>query len=271
MPGCDSLRISSLASMSKPRVICLLLWSDFALIKSRSFDSDRRLGPLAQTLRLMSQRDIDEILLIDVGAARARRRIDVSICTEAADLCTVPLTVGGGISDVETARACLREGADRVMVTSLLARSPDTVREIASTLGSSNLVVGVDYRTTERGAECYVDAGRKSVGRSVEKLVEEAERIGAGEILLQSIDRDGQMSGLDIDLGTRVATLASCPIVLAGGVGTPRDVGDALASRRVAAIATGSMYHFTHFTPDVVRQELASRGIPTRATLGGGE
>ncbi len=255
--------------MNKPRVICLLLWREFALVKSRAFSSDRRLGPLAQTLRLMSRRDVDEILLIDVGAARTGRSIDVSVCAEAADQCTVPLTVGGGIFDVETARACLREGADRVMVTSLLARSPETVRNIASTLGSSNLVVGIDYRTTDAGTECFTDSGRTSLRRPLERVVEEAERAGAGEIVLQSIDRDGRMNGLDVDLGTRVASYADCPVVLAGGAGSPAHVGEALESRTLAAVAIGSMFHFTQFTPDIVRQELSSRGIPTRATLVG--
>lgn len=252
----------------KPRVICVLLWDARSLIKTRCFSEDRRLGPLAQALGVMSARDVDEILLLDVGASRSGREFDLELCAEAASMCSVPLTVGGGIRDLSTAKLCLGHGADRVALTSAALKKPWLINEMAENLGSSNLVVGIDYRG-EHGAEwCYADSGRTRGEIPLRAWVREVSERGAGEVVLHSIERDGTLGGMDVALGEEIAGSCNRPVVLVGGLGSASDASEALRSRRIAGVGVGAAFHFTELTPNVIREQMRRDGLPTRRTAG---
>ena len=250
--------------MLKTRVIPTLLYSDAGLVKGQQFDSWRPIGAAMQAIKVYEMRGVDELIFVDIRATIEGRAPDYQLIDELADECFMPLTVGGGVRTIEQVGKLLRVGADKVCVGSAMLESPTIVDEIASRYGSQCAVVSIDVKRTSDGCRVMARSGTVATDREPVELAVEAARRGAGEILLQSVDRDGTMTGYDVALVRAVTDAVSIPVIASGGAGSYAHMAEVLLEGKAAAVAAAAMYHFTQHTPLEAKRHLASRGIPVR-------
>ena len=251
--------------MLKVRVMPTLLQKDFGLVKGVGFDSWRRVGTAMQAVRVYNLRQVDELVLLDIGATPSGDGPDLDLVDQLADECFVPLTVGGGVRSVDDVRDLLMAGADKVSVCTAAVERPSLVAEIAERFGSQCIVVAIDARRGADGQhEVLTRAGTATTGLDPVTWAQKAETLGAGEILLTSVDRDGTMAGYDLDLVAAVSDAVGIPVIASGGAGTASHMADVLRHTRAAAVAAASAFHFTELTPLDVKRHLAAEGFPVR-------
>jgi cyclase len=248
----------------KKRVIPTLLYKDVGLVKGVGFDSWRRIGDARQSISLYNMREVDELIVLDITASRMGRSPDLALIDELADECFMPLTVGGGVRQVNDVRALLSVGADKVSINTGVIESPDLIRKAADEFGSQCIVVSIDWRSKNGGsAEVYSHAGSRPTGLDVVEWAVKAEQLGAGELLVTSIERDGTMSGYDLETIARICAAVSIPVIASGGAGQYRDLLDAHLAG-AAAMAAASIFQFTEMTPGEAKNYLRARQVPVR-------
>ena len=251
--------------MLKVRVIPTLLWKQFGLVKGVGFDSWRRVGPVLPAIKVYNQREVDELVLVDILAHKSDDDPDFESIEEFGQDCFVPLTVGGGITRIDQVQRLLRAGADKVSVNSAAYVRPQLVTEIAKRHGAQCVVASIDVRVELDGRwQCFSHAGTMATGREVCVWAREMEDCGAGEILITSIERDGTMQGYDLALIEAVASAVKIPVIAAGGAGTYQHMVDAVTRAGASAVAAASMFHFTEQTPAGAKAALAAAGVPVR-------
>jgi len=251
--------------MLKIRIIPTLLYKNFGLVKGVGFDSWRRVGSALQSIMVYSLREVDELIFLDIAATGEGREPDYALVDDLADDCFMPLTVGGGIRSVEDVRRLLMVGADKVAINTALLARPELISEVANRFGSQCVVASIDYKANSQGKyEVYGHSGTRATGLDAVALARQVEERGAGEILLTSIERDGTMSGYDIDCLRQVCAAVRIPVIAAGGAGTPAHVLEAITAGHASAIAAASMFHFSEVTPRQVKQHLRDQGVPVR-------
>lgn len=252
--------------MLKARVIPTLLWKNFGLVKGVGFDSWRRVGSVLPAIKVYNQRDVDELILVDIIAHRSPVDPDYESAEEFGSECFVPLTIGGGIRSPQQVGDLLRHGADKVCVNTAAYDNPSLISEIERLYGAQCVVASVDVRKSENGPRwmCFSEAGTKSTGRDVVSWVKELEARGAGEILITSIERDGTMQGYDLDLVSAVSAAVSIPVIASGGAGCYQHMVDAVKHAGASAVAAASMFHFTEQTPAEAKRAMSQAGIPVR-------
>ncbi len=251
--------------MLKVRVIPTLLYRDVGLVKGVQFDSRRAVGGVMQAVKVYNLRDVDELVFLDVTATIQSREPDYDLVDEIADECFMPLTVGGGVRTLEHVRRLLRVGADKVALCTAAVETPDLVREASARFGAQCVVVAIDTRTDETGTWAWTRSGTQATGLDPVALARQMEELGAGEILLTSIDRDGTMSGYDLDTVRRVADAVGIPVIASGGAGSYADLAAAVLEADAAAVAAASVFHFTEQTPLEAKAYLRAHGVPVRA------
>lgn len=250
--------------MLKVRVIPTLLWKNFGLVKGVGFDSWRRVGPVLPAVRVYNQREVDELILVDITLHDSGEDPDYESLTDFGQDCFVPLTVGGGVANIEQVRRLLRAGADKVAVNTAAYRTPALVNEIAARFGVQCVIASIDVRAEAEGWRCYSNAGSAPTGRDVVDWARELEDRGAGEILLTSIDRDGSMQGYDLPLIEAVTSAVKIPVIASGGAGNYQDMVAAVQQAGASAVAAASIFHFTEQTPAGAKAALAEAGIAIR-------
>jgi cyclase len=250
--------------MLKVRLIPTLLWKQFGLVKGVSFDSWRRVGPVLPAVRVYNQREVDELILVDIVAHLLKDDPDFESVDEFGRDCFVPLTVGGGITRIDQVQRLLRAGADKVSVNSAAYVRPQLVSEIAKRYGSQCVVASIDVKRHKGGWICFSHAGKEATGREVLAWARELEDRGAGEILITSIDCDGTMKGYDLPLIESVVGAVKIPVIASGGAGNYQHMIDAVKQAGASAVAAASIFHFTEQTPAEAKIALASAGIPVR-------
>jgi imidazole glycerol-phosphate synthase subunit HisF len=249
----------------KARVIPTLLYKDFGLVKGVGFDSWRHVGSAMQAIKVYNMRDVDELILVDITATDDGRPPDFATVDELADECFMPMAVGGGVQTLDDARQLLQVGADKVTVGTAAVETPEIVRQIAERFGAQCVVVSIDVKLHDDGSrEVYAHGGTHPTGKEPVGFAQEVAALGAGEILLQSIDRDGTMEGYDIDLIRRVAGAVTIPVIASGGAGSYDHMAEAMLEGGASAVAAASIFHFTQQTPLEAKQHLAQQGIPVR-------
>jgi cyclase len=217
-------------------------------------------------MRLYELRDVDELVLLDIGASSGAIYAppDTEYIRRISDAAFYPLTIGGGIASLETAREVLAAGADKVSIGTAAAQRPSVVREIADAVGSQSVVVSVDVKRDKRGTyKVYARGGKQKTKWNLLKYVETVIEYGAGEILLQAIDREGTFTGYDLDLIRAVSDISTVPIIASGGAYVPDDLIDAIAAG-ADAVAGGAIFQFTNNTPRTLAAALVREGIPVR-------
>jgi imidazole glycerol-phosphate synthase subunit HisF len=249
----------------KIRVIPTLLWKNVGLVKGVSFNSTRRIGSVLPAIKVYNNREVDELILMDISASEEMRDPDYESISEFSAECFVPLTVGGGISNLEQIKQLLRAGADKICINTAAFTQPELIQEASSHFGSQCIVVSIDARCNDEGLyECFSHSGTKRTGKEPGEWAQEMERLGAGEILITSIERDGSMDGYDLRLIQRIVDCVNIPVIAAGGAGNYQHFQEAIQVSGAAAVAAASMFHFTEQTPKEAKKYLGDLGIPVR-------
>lgn len=251
--------------MLKTRVMPTLLYRDVELVKGVAFDSWRRIGAAMQAIKVYNMREVDELVFLDITATCSGRGPDFELIDDLADECFMPLTVGGGVRVIDDVRRLLKVGADKVALNTAAFTDPDLVREIATRFGSQCVVVSIDARRHPNGRyELYTHSATVATGCDPVAFAERVEALGAGEILLTSIDRDGTMTGYDVELTRRVSETVSIPVIASGGAGSYEHMARVLSEGKASAVAAASIFHFTHLTPLEAKRYLREKGFHVR-------
>jgi cyclase len=249
----------------KIRVMPTLLFKDVGLVKGVGFDSWRRVGTAMQSVKVYNMREVDELVFLDITATKDGREPDFATVDDLADECFMPLTVGGGVRSVEDVRRLLQVGADKVALNTAAIESPDLVRQIAGRFGSQCVVVSIDARREANGSHLvYTHAGTRPTGRDPVEVAKQLAGLGAGEILLTSIERDGTMQGYDVELTAKVSEAVSIPVIASGGAGSYAHMVEVLKEGHASAVAAASIFHFTEQTPLEAKRYLRQHGLNVR-------
>lgn len=251
--------------MLKTRVIPTLLHRDVTLVKGVRFDGRRVVGSPMQAVEVYNLRNVDELCFFDITASRDGRGPDFSLIDEIADRCFMPLTVGGGVRDLDDVRDLLTVGADKVAINTAAIDDPELVRAASDRFGAQCIVAVVDTRADAHGrVTVWARNATVDTGSDPARWAKELEALGAGEILLQSADHDGVMQGYDLDTIRAVSDAVSVPVIASGGAGEPAHLHAALVEGRASAVAAASMFHFTEQTPMEAKHHLARHGHRVR-------
>jgi imidazole glycerol-phosphate synthase subunit HisF len=225
----------------------------------------RNVGDPVQLAIRYNEQGADEMVFFDITASAHGRATMIDVIERAADQCFMPLTVGGGVRSVEDMHAMLRAGADKTSINSSALAHPDLIRQGAEKFGSQCIVVSIDARKVapERW-EVFSHGGRKPAGREAVAWAREAVALGAGEIVLNSIDADGTKAGFDLEITRRISESVSVPVVASGGAGSLEHMAEVLLAGKADAVLAASIFHFGEHTVGDVKKYLASRNIPVR-------
>lgn len=249
--------------MLKRRIIPIELLSGGRLIKTRVFSDSRDVGDPVKSSKVYSDQDADELVLLNVD--RGNRTVSdlAAILSRIAEHCFVPLTAGGGISCTDDAASLFSAGADKVVLNSIAYRNPSVVTDISSRYGQQAVVASVDVRHENGNYTLYSDCGRCRETSGLEEHITSVIAAGAGEILVQSIDHDGKMTGYDLELMRRVLAVSSVPVIAAAGAGNFSHLKDVL-ELGVAAAACGSLFNFGDNNPLRAKAFLKNYSIPLK-------
>ena len=225
-------------------------------------------GDPVEQARRYDREGADELVFLDITASSESREIVHQMVRRVADSVFIPFTVGGGIRTVEDMRAMLASGADKISINTAAINDPSAISEGARAFGSQAIVVAIDARRRFEAAistwEVYSHGGRTATGLDAVEWARQAERLGAGEILLTSMDRDGTRDGYDIDLTGAISEAVSVPVIASGGAGTLEHLYQALNDGKASAVLAASIFHFGEFTIGQAKEYLRSRGLPIR-------
>ncbi|MEX0599006.1 MAG: imidazole glycerol phosphate synthase subunit HisF [Rhodothermales bacterium] len=222
-------------------------------------------GDPVEQARFYDKSGADELVFLDITATHEDRGIMHDVVRRTADQVFIPLTVGGGLRTVDDMRAMLQAGADKVAVNSAAIRDPELITRGAEAFGSQCIVVAIDAKQTEPGSwEVFTHGGRKPVGLDAVEWAVEAERRGAGELLVTSMDRDGTKDGYDVRLLDAITSRVSIPVIASGGAGALQHLRDALHDGHADAVLAASIFHFREFSVLDAKQFLADAGVTVR-------
>ncbi len=219
--------------------------------------------PIELSLRYDAE-GADELVFLDITASSDRRATMVDVVARAADQLFIPLTVGGGVRTLDDAKALLRAGADKVAVNTAAIARPQLIAEIADQLGSQCVVVAVDAKRQGGGWEVYTHGGRMATGIDVLQWVDRVVQLGAGELLVTSMDRDGTKDGFDLELTGEIASRVPVPVIASGGVGTLEHFAEGTLKGGADGLLAASVFHRRELSIDSVKEYLLSRGINVR-------
>lgn len=255
--------------MLKIRVIPTLLWKHFGLVKGVSFDSWRRVGPVLPAVKVYNQREVDELILLDITLNSSNDDPDFESIQDFSRDCFVPLCVGGGIKKISQVQKLLRSGADKVSINTAAYDDPNIISEIAKVFGTQCVISSIDVRKIDKNNwVCFSHSGAHCESKKVVAWARELEDRGAGEILITSIDRDGTMTGYDLALVEAICSTVKIPVIASGGAGNYKDMVDVINKSGASAVAAASMFHFTEQTPSEAKLALKKAGIPVREKFG---
>ena len=221
-------------------------------------------GDPIEQARRYDREGADELVFLDITASSDSRDTVRDMARQVADSVFIPFTVGGGIRTVEDMRLMLASGADKVSVNTAAIKQSSIITEGARAFGSQAIVVAIDARRSGQGWEVYTHGGRAPTGIDAVEWARRAEELGAGEILLTSMDSDGTRDGYDIALTRAVAEAVSIPVIASGGAGTLDHLAEALSDGKASAVLAASIFHFGEFTIGQAKQFLRARGLPMR-------
>lgn len=253
--------------MLKKRIIPTLLWKNVGLVKGEQFDSWRRVGPVLPAVKVYNLREVDELVVLDIKATEENRDLYYDEIRQFSSECFVPLAIGGGLHSVEQIRDVLSAGADKVVINSAAYEDPELITRARERFGAQCVVVAIDAQKSENGYRCYSHSATRQKDIAPAEWAKKIQDRGAGEILLQSIDRDGTMDGYDLDLVKRVTKTVDIPVIASGGAGDYEDILEVIDDGKASAAAAASIFHFTEQTPLEAKKHLAKHGIPVRKSL----
>lgn len=250
------------------RVIPCLDVDGGRVVKGTNFVNLRDAGDPVEVARRYEAEGADELVFLDIGASHEQRNIIIDVVRRTAEQIFMPLTVGGGIRSIKDVRDLLSAGCDKVSINSAAVRDPEFVKRAADRFGSQCIVVNIDPKRVIRDGkevwEVHINGGRKPTGLEAVAWAEEVERLGAGEIVLTSMDADGTCDGYDIPVTNAVSSAVSIPVVASGGAGSPSHLVEAILKGKADAVLAASIFHFGQYTIEETKRTMAAAGIPVR-------
>jgi len=254
--------------MLSARVIPCLDVHDGRVVKGINFVNLVDAGDPVEQAKIYDAQGADELTFLDIGASHEGRESIYDVIARTAEVCFMPLTVGGGVRQVEDFRRMLLSGADKVSVNSAAVSDPDLLARAADRFGAQCVVLAIDARMNEAGMfEVFTHGGRKPTGIDAVEWAARAARLGAGEILLTSMDGDGTKNGYDIPLTRAVADAVPIPVVASGGAGKAEDFAEAITQGHASAVLAASVFHFGQITLDTAKSAMEDAGITVRRRL----
>ncbi len=251
--------------MMKARIIPCLDVKDGRVVKGVNFVNLRDAGDPVEIARAYDEAGADELCFLDITASHENRGIILEVVRRTAEQCFMPLTVGGGVRTTEDIRKLLLAGADKVSINTAAVFNRDFVREAAEKFGSQCIVIAIDAKQTGPGKwEIFTHGGRKPTGIDAVEYAREVVSLGAGEILLTSMDRDGTGEGFDIALTRTIADAVSVPVIASGGVGTLDHLVEGIQEGHATAVLAASIFHFGTYSIPEAKRYMASHGVPVR-------
>ena len=251
--------------MLKKRLIAVLILRDGMIVQSDRFRHTNVIGNAITAVDFFNRWAVDEIVLLDVSRGTRHREKFYPIVTGLSKKCFVPLTVGGRVTTVDEMRTLLRCGADKVAVNTEALRRPPFIAQCAQVFGSQCVVVSIDVRQRGDGEyEVFADRGREGTGRSPVEWAQEAQALGAGEIFLTSVDRDGSRQGYDLDLLRAVTKSLDIPVIAFGGVFKWQDLVDGVVAGGADAVSAANIFHYTEHSTKKAKEYMRAAGIDVR-------
>ena len=248
--------------MLAKRIIPCLDVNAGRVVKGVNFVELRDAGDPVEIARRYDEQGADEITFLDITASSDERDIILHIVEACAEQVFIPLTVGGGVRKVEDVRRLLNAGADKVSMNTAAVQNPQLVAEASGRVGSQCIVVAIDAKQTAPGRwEVFTHGGRKNAGMDAIEWAKRVEELGAGEILLTSMDRDGTKSGFDLALTRAIADAVGIPVIASGGVGTLQHLADGVTEGRADAVLAASIFHYGEYTVRQAKEYMQQRGI----------
>ena len=252
--------------MLSARVIPCLDVDEGRVVKGVKFKELRDAGDPVQVAQAYEEQGADELVFLDITASSDERKTMKDVVEKTAATCFMPLTVGGGVRNVENIREMLLAGADKVSLNTAAILNPSLVNDASSTFGNQCIVVAIDAKRKEDGSGwwVYTHGGRKITPLDAIEWAEEVVSRGAGEILLTSMDRDGTKEGFDLELTKSISEAVKIPVIASGGVGNPSHMADGITKGKASAVLAASIFHFGECTIKETKRVMQAAGIPVR-------
>ncbi len=258
--------------MLKVRVIPCLDVKDGRVVKGVNFVDLRDAGDPVEQAKVYDREGADELCFLDITASSDNRDIILDVVSRTAEACFMPLTVGGGVRNLDDIRRLLLAGADKVSINTAAVATPEFVRQAAEKFGSQCIVVAIDAKATGPGAwEVFTHGGRNPTGLDAVEWAKRMASYGAGEILLTSMDRDGTKAGFDVELTRAIADAISIPVIASGGVGTLDHMVDGVREGHASAVLAASIFHFGEYSIAETKAHMAAAGVAVRPVGDGGD
>ena len=248
--------------MLKIRVIPILSFNGFALVKTKQFDNPRMVGNPTQVARVYNSRNVDELVFVDIFASKQKRKINLAVVKQVLNECFMPVTIGGGIDSIEDINDLLKIGADKVVLKSIALKNPNFIKEAVKVFGSQCIVVSVDVKSVNNEYRVY--HYENNINISASKFILQMEDLGAGELFINDVKNDGMMNGFDIELFNMLCKNTKIPIIASGGAGKPEHFADLLEKVNVTGVAGASIFHYTQFTPFDIKYAINQINLPVR-------
>lgn len=253
--------------MLAKRIIPCLDVKDGRVVKGISFVNLRDAGDPVEVAERYSNEGADELVFLDITASTDKRKTQVELVSRTASKVFIPLTVGGGIETVDDINVLLRSGADKISINTKAVENPSLIKDASEEFGSQCIVCAIDakkFRSTNDRWEVYIYGGRKPTGMDVVSWAQKVESLGAGEILLTSMDADGTQDGYDIALTRFVSETVNIPVIASGGAGNLQHLADVLIDGKADAVLAASIFHYQKYTIPQAKEFLKEKGIPVR-------
>ena len=253
--------------MLKVRVIPTLLLKNYGLVKGKSFDSWRRVGTVLPAVNVYNSRNVDELILVDIEASIKDKEFSIDSVNDIADNCFVPLSIGGGINNISSAKSLIENGCDKVTLNSSIYTNPKLITELANLFGSQAVVASIDVFFQKDKYTCFSHSGSKDEMVTPLEIAKKTEELGAGEILLTSINNDGKMEGYDYRITELISENVNIPVIASGGAGSADHMVSVIKECGASAVAAASIFHFTEITPNDIKEHLRNNKIPVRDSI----